>query len=155
REVAGGLPRLFGMARMGQAPACSLNHPIGPHRRFEMVRLPLDPVKKARAAHGGTVNDVLLSVVTGALRDLLLSRGETPAADLRVLIPVSVRSHRARGTFGNQVTAIFCPLPIGEPDPAARLKRISRETRDLKESKQAVGALALTRLGDFTPPTLA
>jgi len=155
REVVGGLPRILGMARMGQAPPSSLNRVIGPHRRFEMIRLPLDAVKRARNAHGGTVNDVLLAVVTGALRRLLLDRGEVPEGDLRVLIPVSVRSRAARGTLGNQVAAIFCPLPIGEADAVARLQRIARETRDLKESKQAVGALALTRLAQFTPPTLA
>jgi WS/DGAT/MGAT family acyltransferase len=155
REVAGGLPRLLGMARMGQAPPSSLNQPIGPHRRFEMVRLDLAAVKKVRAGLGGTINDVILAVVTGALRELLLARGETPSADLRVMIPVSVRAPSQRGTLGNQVTAIFCPLPVGEADPAARLARVSRETRDLKESKQAVGAMALTRLGDFMPATIA
>jgi WS/DGAT/MGAT family acyltransferase len=152
--IAGGIPELVGMARMGQAPASSLNQPIGPHRRFEMVSLDLGAVKRARSL-GGTVNDVILAVVAGALRELLASRGEAPPAELRVMIPVSVRTPDQRGKLGNQVTAIFCRLPVGEFDAVERLRAVSRETKGLKESRQAIGALALTRLGEFTPPTLA
>jgi diacylglycerol O-acyltransferase / wax synthase len=115
----------------------------------------LGAVKRVRAALGGTVNDVILAVVAGALRRLFASRGEEPERELRVLVPVSVRPAEARGTFGNQVAAMFCPLPVGEPDPVARLRAVSESMKHLKESRQAVGALALTRLGDFAPPTLA
>jgi WS/DGAT/MGAT family acyltransferase len=120
-----------------------------------MVRLDLGEVKRVRAALGGTVNDVILAVVAGALRTLLLSRGETPEHDLRVMVPVSVRGTEDRGRLGNQVTAIFCPLPVAEANPVARLERVRSEMRGLKESRQAVGALALSRLGEFAPPTLA
>jgi WS/DGAT/MGAT family acyltransferase len=154
-EIAGGVPELVGMARWGQAPASSLNQPIGPHRRFEMVNLDLGRVKRVRAVLGGTVNDVILAVVAGGLRALLESRGETPPEELRVMIPVSVRPPEARGRLGNQVTAVFCRLPVGEADPRARLSKVTAETKGLKESRQAVGALALTRLGEFTPPTIA
>jgi diacylglycerol O-acyltransferase / wax synthase len=154
-EIAGGVPELVGMARMGQAPASSLNQPIGPHRRFEMTRLDLAAVKRVRGALGGTVNDVILAVVAGALRELLMARGEEPPAELRVMIPVSVRTPDQRGKLGNQVTAIFCRLPVGEADARRRLELVSAETRGLKEGRQAIGALALTRLGEFTPPTLA
>ncbi len=153
-ELAGGLKPLLGLSRMGRAPASSLNEPIGPHRRLEMATLDLGAVKRIRTALGGTVNDVLLAAVTGGLRALLRGRGEVPAADLRAMIPVSIRSEGERGTLGNQVTAIFCPLPVGEPDAVERLRRISRETKGLKESRQAVGALALTRLGELAPPAL-
>ena len=74
--------------------------------------------------------------------------------DLRVMVPVSVRSAESRGSLGNQVTAVFCPLPVAESDPVRRLLRVSAEMKGLKESRQAVGALALTRLGEFTPPTI-
>jgi WS/DGAT/MGAT family acyltransferase len=153
-EVAAGLKPLLGLAQMGQAPESSINRPIGPHRRFEMVRLELSDVKKARAALGGTINDLVLTVVTGALRRLLLGRGDALPPSMRVMVPVSVRAPDQRGTMGNQVTAIFCPLPIAEPDPIERLRRVTETMRGLKESKQAIGALALTRLGDFAPPTL-
>jgi len=154
-ELAGGLPELVGMARQGQAPASSLNQTIGPHRRFEMVQLDLGRVKAVRAALGGTVNDVILAVVAGALRELLAARAEAPPETLRVLIPVSVRTAEQRGALGNKVTAIICKLPVGEPDAARRLALVSAETKGLKESRQAVGALALTRLSEFTPPTIA
>jgi WS/DGAT/MGAT family acyltransferase len=101
------------------------------------------------------VNDVILAVVAGGLRELLVARGEIPPETLRVMIPVSIRSPAARGTLGNQVTAIFCHLPVGEADPRRRLSRISAETRGLKEGRQAIGALAMTRISEFMPPTLA
>jgi WS/DGAT/MGAT family acyltransferase len=154
QELAGGIAPLMGLAQMGNAPSSSLNQEIGPHRRFETIGFDLAEIKKVRAGLGGTVNDVILAVVTGALRTLLLSRGERLGPDLRVMVPVSVRSAEARGALGNQVTAVFCPLPVAEADPAARLARVGREMRGLKESKQAIGALALTRLGEFTPPTI-
>lgn len=154
-ELAGGMKPLLGLSRMGRAPESSLNQPIGPHRRLELVSLDLATVKRVRAALGGTVNDVLLAVVTGGLRVLLQARGEEPRADLRAMVPVSVRSADDRGAMGNRVTAIFCPLPVGEPDPVARLRRLTRETQGLKGSRQAVGALALVRLGELAPPALA
>ena len=152
-EIGAGLPKLVGLASMGQAPSSSLSQPIGPHRRFEMVRLDLGAVKRVRAARGGTINDVILAVVAGALRELLESRGETAPAALRALIPVSVRAPAERGRLGNQVAAVFCNLPVGEPDAARRLALVTDETRGLKESRQAIGALALTRLGEFATPT--
>ncbi len=152
-ELLGGVKPLLGMAQMGLAPVSSLNRPLSPHRRWEMLDLPLAEVKNVRAALGGTVNDVILAVVAGALRELLVARGDE-LTDLRVMVPVSVRSPEARGTFGNQVTAIFCDLPVTEPDAVERLHKVTASMRGLKESHQAMGALALSRLGEFSPPTL-
>lgn len=152
--VLGALPMLK-LAGMGRAPASSLNQPIGPHRRFETVRLDLGRVRRVKAALGGTVNDVILAVVAGALRSLLQQRGEPPVGSLRALVPVSVRRPDARHTLGNQVTAVFCPLPVGEAEPRRRLALVREAMQDLKGSRQAVGGLALTQLGDFAPPTLA
>jgi WS/DGAT/MGAT family acyltransferase len=116
-----------------------------------MVSLDLEAVKAVRAALGGTVNDVLLAVVAGAVRELLLSRGERPPATLRALIPVSARAPGAAGELGNRVTAVLCALPVGEADAAGRLRAVSREMGALKESGQAVGALAWTHLGAMAP----
>ena len=154
REVASGLKPLVGLSRLGRAPDSSLNRPIGPHRRWEMVSLDLDAVKEVRAALGGTVNDVLLAVVAGALRRLLEARGEEAPARVRAMIPVSVRGTDPARALGNRVTALFCDLPVGEPDAAERLRAVSREMKALKESGQAQGALAWTRLGDFAPPAV-
>ncbi len=81
-------------------------------------------------------------------------RGEKLSADLRVLVPVSMRSQDARGTFGNQVSAVFCPLPVTDADAAERLRKIREAMKGIKESGQAIGAHSLSRLGDFAPPTL-
>ena len=154
REVVSGLKPLLGLAQLGLAPPSGLNAPIGPHRRFEMLELPLDEVKKVRAALGGTVNDVILAVVAGALRQFLLGRNEPLGPDLRVMVPVSVRTADQRGTFGNQVSAMFCPLPVAEPSPTERLRKVRESMKGVKESGQAVGASAIVRFGDFAPPTL-
>lgn len=154
-EFLVGMRPLAGLARMGQAPECSLNPTIGPHRRFEMVELSLPDAKKVRATFGCTINDVMLTVVTAALRSFLLERGDPSLGpDLRAMVPVSVRAKEQRGTLGNQVTAVFCPLPVGTADPLERLRKIGGTMRGIKDSRQAVGALALTRLSDFSPATL-
>ena len=152
--MVGGIKPLIGLAQLGQAPASSLNQAIGPHRRFETVQLDLGEIRRIRTVLGGTVNDVILAVVTGALRTLLLERGEQLGPDLRAMVPVSVRPPEGRGTFGNQVTAVFCPLPVAEGDPRRRLERVRAAMQDLKQSQQALGALAISKLGDFAPPTL-
>jgi WS/DGAT/MGAT family acyltransferase len=153
-ELGAGLKPLLGLSRLGRAPASSLNRPIGPHRRWEMVSLDLGAVKAVRAGLGGTVNDVLLAVVAGALRELFEARDEPPPAEIRALIPVSLRGTDSPGSLGNRVTAILCALPVGEPDAWKRLRRVAGEMKALKESGQAVGALAWTHLGDFAPPAL-
>lgn len=155
KEILGGLGPLLGIGALGPAPGCSLNKSVSPGRRWVMTSIDLSTVKRVRAALGGTVNDVALAVVAGALRKLLLGRREKPTRDLRVLVPVSVRSPEAHGTLGNQVAAVFCPLPVSEPDPAERLRKVSHAMAGLKQSRQAVGAMALTRLAEFAPPTLA
>jgi diacylglycerol O-acyltransferase / wax synthase len=154
KEVAAGVRPLLSFAGQGQAPPTSINAPISPHRRFEMVDVPLAEVKTVRAALGGTVNDVVLAIIAGALRRYLSGRGEVPGPDLRALVPVSVRRPEERGTLGNQVSAVFCPLPVGDPDAASRLRKVREAMQGLKQSGQVVGAMALTRLGDFAPPTL-
>ncbi len=154
--LAGSVKPLLELAQLGKAPVSSLNVPIGPHRRFCTAQLSLADIKRVRAALGGTVNDVLLTVVAGALRGLLLARRERVGPDLRVMVPVSVRGAPARGseTLGNQVIPTFCALPVGEPDSRRRLERVRESMKGLKEGGQVMGAVALTRLSDFAPPTL-
>ena len=154
REIAGGFKPLLGLAGMGLAPPSALNRPIGPHRRFEMLELPLPEIRKIRRALRGTLNDVILAIIAGALRQWLGARGEPPTAQLRALVPVSTRGAHDRKTFGNQISAVFCPLPIDEANPVERLRKIREAMKGIKESGQAVGATALASLGDFAPPTL-
>ncbi len=137
------------------APPTPYNQPIGPHRRFSWVRASLADVKGIKNELGGTVNDVLLSVVAGALGRHLRRRGvDTDGLELKAMIPVSVRSDEARGALGNQVAAMMATLPVRCEDPVTRLDVIREEMRHLKEGGQAVGAQMLTELSGFAPTTI-
>jgi diacylglycerol O-acyltransferase len=137
------------------APASSLNQAIGPHRRFETVLADLDEFKRIKNAFGATVNDVVLTVVSGGLRALLENRGEAvDELELRSMVPVSVRADHERGALGNRVATMWATLPVYEPDPVERLGIVHESMRDLKSSGQAVGAQLLTALGEYAPPTI-
>jgi WS/DGAT/MGAT family acyltransferase len=149
---------LFASARSmaRQAPASPLNVPIGQQRRFGMATTDLDDYKRIRKAHGGTVNDVVLATVSGALRAWLMTRGETvtPTTVVRAMVPVSVRTDSQKGELGNRVSSYFVDLPVGEPNPVMRLHQVSYAMRAHKESGAAVGADALVQLSGFAPPTI-
>jgi diacylglycerol O-acyltransferase / wax synthase len=132
-----------------------LNRPIGPHRRFVWARSDLATFKRIKDALGGTVNDVVLATVTGALRGWLHERGvRTEGLELRALVPVSIRSEDERGNLGNRIAAMRGPLPVYVEDPVRRLRVVSEQMDGLKRSKQALGAEVISRFNDFAPPTL-
>ena len=154
REAAEGLGEVA-WAGMNPAPDTPLNVEIGPHRRFAGVRTQLDDFKTVKDAFGGTVNDVVLTVVSGALRGWLQSRGmRTEGMELRALVPVSIRGEGERGTGGNRLAAMRGPLPVYIDDPIARLHAVREGMGALKESKQAVGAEVLASVQNFAPPTI-
>lgn len=137
------------------APPSSLNTQIGPHRRFETVLVDLEELKRIKNSLGGTVNDVVLSVVSGGLRRLLKARGERiEDLELRAMVPVSVRADQDRGALGNQVASVWAPLPVSVADPIERLHFVTEKMKDLKSSGQAIGAQLLTSLGEYAPPTI-
>jgi diacylglycerol O-acyltransferase / wax synthase len=137
------------------APDVPLNQPIGPHRRFAWARSELATFKRIKDALGGTVNDVVLAVVTGALRGWLHGRGiRTEGLELRALVPVSIRTEDERGELGNRLAVMRGPLPVYVEDPARRLRIVSEQMEGLKRSKQALGAEVISRFNDFAPPTL-
>ncbi len=153
--VAGGmLAQVRTMAK--QAPSSPLNVPIGEQRRFGMAATSLDDYKRVRKAHGGTINDVVLATVAGALRTWMLTRGESvnPTTSIRVMVPVSVRSDTQKGELGNRVSSYFVDLPVGEQNPVVRLHQVSYAMKAHKESGSAVGADALVQLSGFAPPTI-
>jgi len=133
-----------------------LNRPIGPHRRFEWLQMDIGEIKDIRRRLGcGSLNDVVLTLVTGALRRFLDQRQVNPASlDFRVMTPVSVRSKDEQGALGNRVSAWVFDLPLGESDPKRQLETLAATTAKLKESKQAVGAAMLTQVAEWTPSTL-
>jgi WS/DGAT/MGAT family acyltransferase len=142
-------------AGMNPAPPTPLNVEIGPHRRYAIVRNRLADFKTVKNAFGGTVNDVVLTVVSGALRGWLHSRGvRTEGLELRALVPVSIRTADQRGTTGNRIAVMRGPLPVYIEDPIARLRTVKAAMDGLKESKQAVGAEVLTSAQNFAPPTI-
>ena len=142
-------------AGLRSAPATIYNQPIGPHRRFNWVRVSLDDVKAIKNELGGTVNDVMLTIVTGALGRHLRRRGvDTDGLVLRTMVPVSVRAELEEGALGNRVAAMMAPLPVGEEDPVEALRYVSDAMQHIKEGGQAVGAQMLTELSGFAPPTV-
>jgi WS/DGAT/MGAT family acyltransferase len=145
----------FASAGLG-APDTPFNVDIGPHRRFAFVRASLEDLKHVKDELGGTVNDVILAAVAGALGNFMRARGhDTTDLEIRAMVPVSVRTENQKGALGNRVSTMMAPLPVWCEDPVERLHRVSATMGDLKQSKQAMGAELMTQLADFAPPTIA
>ena len=139
-----------------EAPArSSLLGPVGPHRRWTWVRYPLDDVKTIRAKLGGTINDVVLTVIAAGFRALLHARGEdTKGRILKTMVPVSVRRESQTGQLNNRIAAVYPELPLDAPDPVAALRKIREQMDGIKQSHQAVAADVLTAMAGFQPPEL-
>jgi WS/DGAT/MGAT family acyltransferase len=153
REAAEGVGEII-WAGLNPAPETPLNVPIGPHRRFVGISSRLEDFKTVKNAFGGTVNDVILAVVAGALRTFLISRGRrTAGVELRALVPVSVRTDADEGG-GNRIVVMRGPLPVYIADPLNRLRFVSQAMDGLKESKQALGAEMISGAQNFAPPTI-
>jgi len=154
RDAAEGLAEIA-WEILNPAPQTPLNVEIGPHRRYGVVRQRLDDYKEVKGALGGTVNDVVLTVVSGAVARWLRSRGiRTEGLEMRGLVPVSVRGAQDRDTLGNKLTVMRAPLPVYIRNPVARLRVVKRAMDGLKESKQAVGAATLAQVNNLAPPTI-
>ena len=162
-KVAGAAGGLLAVARTAARPApdSPLNAEIGEHRRFGMASTDLDDYKRIRKAHGGSINDAVLTTIAGALRAWLLNRGEpvTGKTVVRAMVPLSVRGSAdgddyEAGAPGNKVSSYLVDLPVGEASPVIRLHQVSYAMRAHKEAGQSVGADALVQLGGFAPPTL-
>ncbi|MCB1245969.1 MAG: wax ester/triacylglycerol synthase family O-acyltransferase [Acidimicrobiia bacterium] len=149
----------LGSGWLTPAARTAINGPIGPGRSFEWLQLPLDDVKAIKNTHRATVNDVMLAVVAGAVRTFLLEETGSREIDLdgydfRVMAPVSVRTRSERGTLGNKVAMWLITMPIAEPDPVERLRILAAETRELKETDQALGASTLVAASTGAPAVL-
>ncbi len=138
------------------------NVPIGPHRRWVPVRVPLaqakavkDAAKATGVAPACSLNDVVLAACAGALRSFLQSRDEpVDGLVLKVMVPVSVRDDTEKLALGNRVSMVTAELPVGEADPRERLRLVHEHMRAVKESGAAVGADALVRMTNYLPPTV-
>jgi WS/DGAT/MGAT family acyltransferase len=152
-ELAGGATALGEalVAGLRVASATPLNRPTGPHRRVDWHATDLALVKEVKRRLGGTVNDVVLAAVTGALHRFLGERGTWLAKlDYRVVIPVNMRPPGDTMRAANRVSAMFLSLPVAESDPVRRLATIQTETRRLKDSRAAEGTDLLVRFADWT-----
>ncbi|UCE85832.1 MAG: wax ester/triacylglycerol synthase family O-acyltransferase [Deltaproteobacteria bacterium] len=138
----------------GLLPASStpLNQPIGSYRRFDWLSTDLDRVRAVKNRLGGSVNDVVLATVTGALRRFLSESRDVDvdALDFRVLAPVSLRAEDQRGLPGNRVSAWVVRLPLAERDPRKRFLAVHATTEEMKRTRQALGGELLARLTEYT-----
>ncbi|UQX89695.1 wax ester/triacylglycerol synthase family O-acyltransferase [Jatrophihabitans telluris] len=157
-QVGAAVGGLLSAARIAArpAPGSPLNATIGSQRRYAVARTDLDDYRAIRKEFDATINDVVLATVAGAIRDWLLTRGEsvTPASVVRAMVPVSIRAEHQSGALGNRVSSYLVDLPVGEPNPVLRLSQVSYAMKAHKESGQSVGADALVALSGFAPPTL-
>ncbi|MGW4060560.1 wax ester/triacylglycerol synthase family O-acyltransferase [Amycolatopsis sp. NPDC004747] len=143
------------LVRAARPPLSPVSAPPSPERRLGFVRLPLTELRRVRRAHGGTTNDVVLAVLSGALREWLVNRGQrADGRTLRALIPVSVRGRAGEQLGGNKLSGYLCDLPVGEDDPVERLRAVRRAMTRNKAAGPSRGAGALPLLADHVPPLL-
>ncbi len=141
-----------GMEKVSETP---INGENSPHRSFDYLRMPLADVKALRRALGATLNDTVLTIVTGAFREYLARRGCDPAQlDFRIQAPVSMRSEEETGSLGNRISAWTVPLPLDEPDPRRQLERIRATTQELKSSRQALAVETMMSVMEAVPTPL-
>jgi len=142
-----------------QAPMSPLNRPISPNRRYAFAHTDLDTVKRAGRAAEGTVNDAVLAVVAGMLGRYLAAAGpeafpfgtRPPVA----LVPVSVRGASDAGELGNRISTVFVDLPIDEHDLLARIRAISAQTQELKESAAVRAGALMVGAAGWAPPLVS
>ncbi|MEE3328975.1 MAG: WS/DGAT domain-containing protein, partial [Myxococcota bacterium] len=132
-----------------------MNGPPSHHRKFDWLEVELDDIKALRRGLDCSVNDVVLTVVTGAVREFMLLRGVDPALiPFKISAPVSVRKEEEKGKLGNRVSSWIIELPISEPDPTQQLEEIRAVTRNLKETNQALGISMIMKVAEWTPASL-
>ena len=151
-------PKTPGVTPVGglfNAPRTSINVPISPHRSFVVGEVTLDDIKRVRRAFGGTVNDVVLAVCAGALREYLIERNELPVEPLVAMVPVSLRKDDEKGAMGNRVSNIFVALDTHIADPVERLQKIREHTASAKKRANAIGGDTLSDWAEFAAPAVA
>ena len=132
-----------GLAELGRKAVqleTILDGRIGPNRSWRWARSELGDVKTIKNTFGGTVNDVVLAVITGAFRTFLLARGEdVDGRSIRTMVPVSLRRPGQPPTLGNQLSALFADLPVGIADPVQRLRAVTGQLAGLKSHGMVAG----------------
>jgi WS/DGAT/MGAT family acyltransferase len=146
---------MFVREELPGAPPLSLNAQISATREYEVARFALADLKALREGAGATVNDVVLTLATGALRRLLQHRGEElPRRGIRAQVPVNLRGGDGTGALGNRVTSVYVDLPVATADPLDRLRVVHHRMEALKRSSQPLAGEALTDSAGTMPPAL-
>jgi diacylglycerol O-acyltransferase len=149
REGMLGLGEMLGSGLHRVSPT-ALNTAIGPHRRFDWLRYDLGDVKEVKNRLGGTVNDVVLANVAGALRSFLAKRGEdVDGLDFRAMVPVNIRTGAETGRLGNRMATMTASLPLGESDPCRRLAQVVESMEEVKASHQADGVEVMEEIAEW------
>jgi WS/DGAT/MGAT family acyltransferase len=140
---------------MRPAPGTPFNRPVSGRRNYAYVAMPFGEIRGIRGALGGTINDVVLTALSGGLGAFLRELGQpTSGVELRAMVPVNVRSESDKSALGNQVSMLIAPLPIGIEDHAERHVAVIGGMDKLKSANQAGGFALLTRLAEQVPPFL-
>jgi WS/DGAT/MGAT family acyltransferase len=152
RQIRAGMAELGGSRPPRRRPATSLNQPVGPRRRLDVIAVDLAGVRDLGHAHGGTVNDVVLAAVAGALRTLLAARGEQ-LGEVTITVPVAARRAATGGELGNQIGIMTVTVPASG-DFGTRVTRTAEITRERKSGARGASAalfvpafLLLARIG--------
>ncbi len=138
-----------------EAPRTSINRAISPHRRVAFAELPLSEVRRIRDGLGGTANDVVLAVTSGAMRGFFAQRGEEPDSSLVAMVPVSVRAESERDTLGNRVSALLVSLASGVEDGPTRLRQIRQGMQSAKEKSRSSESEVFTEWAEVVFPAVA
>lgn len=140
-------------SRLSPAPASPLNVPISTHRTLAYARVPVADLKRVKDRFGGTVNDVVLAAVAGAIRRWLLDRGaEIEGLELRAAVPVAIAA--AHPDDPRPITMLYAPLSVGEADPLVRLSRVRHAMAAGLAAKRTVGADTWTASSSFGVPSV-
>jgi diacylglycerol O-acyltransferase len=158
RDIAGGLLDTLRDGLLPASPSSINPAEVGPHRAYAGARLDLARAKEVRRALGGTLNDVALAAVTGALRRYLARRGD-PVDDLRdfrALVPVDLRGRQGEaGAGGNHISLVLARLPVSEPDARRRYEAVHAACEHLKHASHEIeGAAFIERVGDLGGPNV-
>ena len=140
---------------MTPAPATPWNKSVSPHRRFAMRSTSLDNLKRLKEATGGTLNDVVMAVCAGALREYLIEHDALPETALRAMVPVSIRTGREADPWTNRVSAIVADLPTNCADPIERVALCRDAMNVAKRQFDLIPADSLGQAADYASPVVA
>lgn len=137
------------------APRTPWNKSISPHRRFAMRSVSLENVKRLKQITGGTVNDIVMAICAGGLREYLIAHDALPDRPLRAMVPVSLRTGKEEDPWTNRVSDIFPEIPTNCEDPLERIARCREAMLSAKRTFELVPAAELMDLTHYSTPLLA